>query len=321
METPQVFLSYSHADRKFAEKIATYLRKNGVEVWLDKWEILVGDSLIQKIFEEGLSKCDVFLILLSNESVKSSWVQRELDVAMINKMKGVTKIMPIVIEKCNIPNALRALKWVDLSSAFDKGARELLKSIFEIREKPEMGLPPRFVVSRTESIGGLSPEATNLGRFLIEDSEESHPFEKTYEVKRLAEALEFTPQEMNDAIEELELKGLVRSLKLLGTQPYNYGQVEPTYPLYLHFQGITTPYDPENDIRIVASAIAAKEQLSGQDIQQITKLPPSRINRAIRYLEDYGIIQVVKYLGTTPFVFGRAQATRLTRKFVRERCQ
>jgi hypothetical protein len=321
MKTHQVFLSYSHADRKFAEKIAAYLQENGVKVWWDKWEILAGDSLIQKIFEEGLIKCDVFLILLSSESVKSNWVQRELDVAMVKKIEGITKIIPIIIEKCDIPNALKPLKWIDISSNFDSGMRELLKGIFEIREKPSLGYPPDFVISRTHSIGGLSPEATNLAEFLTQDSDDKQPFEKMYDVKQLAELLKFTPQEMNDAIEELESHGLVRSLQVLGTQPFDYAQVEPTYALYLHLRDLITRYDPENDIKIIASAIVAKEQLSGLDIQEITKLPPSRINRAIGYLEDYGIIQVLKFLGTVPFVFGRAMATGVTRRFVREKCQ
>jgi hypothetical protein len=321
MKTPRVFLSYSHSDKGFAAKIATHLQENGVDVWLDKWEILPGDSLIQKIFAEGLNNCDVFLILLSNSSVKSNWVQRELDVAMIKKIEGITKIIPIIIEKCDIPNALKPLKWIDISSDFDNSIRELLKSIFEIREKPTLGTPPDFVVSRTQSIGGLSPEATNLGKFLVQDSEDDHPFEKMYDVKRLADSLNYTPEEINDSIEELESHGLVKSLQFLGTQPFAYAQVEPTYALYLHFRGVGTSYDPEKDIKMIAVAIAARKDLSGHDIQQITELSPSRINRAVSYLEDYGIIQVLKYVPTTPFSFGRALATGATRRFVRDHCQ
>jgi len=320
-EAPRVFISYSHSDKSFAEKIATILRENGVDAWWDKWEILPGDSLIEKIFEEGLRNCDVFLILLSKSSVKSNWVQNELDVAMIKKIQGITKIIPIIIEQCDIPSAVKPLRWIDMSSDFENKARELLKSIFEIREKPTLGVPPDFVATRTETIGGLSPEATKLGEFMVKDNDDSRPFGKRYDVKELSELLEFTPQEINDAIEELESHGLVKSLRFLGTQPFAYAQVEPTYALYLHFRGVGTRYDPENDIKIIVSAIEARKELSGQEIQEITKLPPSRINRAVSYLEDYGIIQVHKFLSTTPFSFGRAMATRATRKFVRDECQ
>ena len=52
--TPKVFISHAGEDREFAQDLATKLRARGVNAWLDVWEILPGDSLIDKIFEEGL---------------------------------------------------------------------------------------------------------------------------------------------------------------------------------------------------------------------------------------------------------------------------
>jgi hypothetical protein len=44
---PKVFLSHASEDKeRFVIRFATELRNNGVNVWLDKWEILLGDSLI-----------------------------------------------------------------------------------------------------------------------------------------------------------------------------------------------------------------------------------------------------------------------------------
>jgi hypothetical protein len=54
---PKIFLSHATEDKeRFVVKFAEKLRTRGVDVWLDKWEILPGDSLVDKIFEEGL-KC------------------------------------------------------------------------------------------------------------------------------------------------------------------------------------------------------------------------------------------------------------------------
>ena len=79
---PKAFLSYSHDDRDIAEQIAKSLRQSGIDVWFDKWEILPGDSLIQKIFEEGLSDTNAFIVLLTENSIQSRWVQQELDAAL-----------------------------------------------------------------------------------------------------------------------------------------------------------------------------------------------------------------------------------------------
>jgi len=46
---PKVFISHSSKDKAFAEHLAADLKNAGLEVWLDKWEIEVGDSIVKKI--------------------------------------------------------------------------------------------------------------------------------------------------------------------------------------------------------------------------------------------------------------------------------
>jgi len=33
-----IFISYSHSDKKFVEKLAAHLVKNNAHVWVDTWE-------------------------------------------------------------------------------------------------------------------------------------------------------------------------------------------------------------------------------------------------------------------------------------------
>ncbi len=52
--SPKVFVSHASEDKdRFVTKFATKLREKGVDAWLDKWEMLPGDSLVDKFFEEG----------------------------------------------------------------------------------------------------------------------------------------------------------------------------------------------------------------------------------------------------------------------------
>jgi hypothetical protein len=44
-----IFVSYSHADADLAHELGTALAKNNANVWIDTWELNVGDSLINKI--------------------------------------------------------------------------------------------------------------------------------------------------------------------------------------------------------------------------------------------------------------------------------
>ncbi len=73
---PSVFLSYSHMDREVADRIAHDLTNEAIGVWLDEWEILVGDSITQRV-QQGLSEVDFVTLLVTAHSVDSGWVEKE----------------------------------------------------------------------------------------------------------------------------------------------------------------------------------------------------------------------------------------------------
>lgn len=41
-----IFISYSHADKAFVDKLATSLVEHDAHVWVDTWELNVGDSIL-----------------------------------------------------------------------------------------------------------------------------------------------------------------------------------------------------------------------------------------------------------------------------------
>lgn len=321
------FLSYAHEDKDFAERIAIELRKAGIDAQIDKWEIKAGDSLIQKIFMEGIPNCDFFLILLSSASVRSKWVREELDLAMIKKIKGVTRIIPLIKEKCEIPTPLRALLWVDLSTDFDTGIRQVVKSIYDVSEKPPLGNIPEYIRELKNSVGGLSQLASTVGSILLNCQDDQLDFEKGYtgeEIQRLAPMLR--AEEINDAVDELEEYGLVSTIKDVNATPYTFGYVEPTYAIFLHFKDEGLDYNPFEDIKTVALSVAASRsgQVRGNVIQELTKLQPVRISRAVAYLDDYGVVRVTKYLGahgSTATLNFSVEATWKTHQFVKENCK
>ncbi len=321
-DSKQGFLSYSHQDRDFAEQIARELRDKGVDVWLDKWEIQPGDSLIQKIFSEGLHGCDVFLVLLSPASVASNWVRQELDAAMIRKIEGITRIIPVIKEKCELPAPLRALLWVDLSQNFNEGIRQIVHAIFDVPVRPPLGPVPSFVTGLSESHGGLSREATTVGEVLLQGGDEQRGDEARFSGENIKTLVPFLSEDQIDnAVDELASYGLVKVQKWMGTAPYGFGEVHATYACFLHFQGnARIGYDPQEDIKTVASAVAAKGQATGKEIQDVCGLSPLRINRAVAYLRDYGIVQVMRYLGTAPFDFGQVSSDWKTKQFVAKEC-
>ncbi len=151
----KVFISYSHADAEFAKQLAEALNSNGVKVWYDKWDIQPGDSIVRKIFEEGLATAQLFVVVLSKTSVLSDWVREELDVATVLRVEKVTRVIAVVKEDCEIPVSLRARLRVDMRRDFQAGIQQLVNLYFGTSQRPPLGEPPAFV-SKLKQIAGMS---------------------------------------------------------------------------------------------------------------------------------------------------------------------
>lgn len=74
-----VFVSHSSEDKEsIIEPLVHDLEECYINVWLDKRKIIPGDNLRKSIFRDGLDKADVALIFFTENSLKSSWVDREI---------------------------------------------------------------------------------------------------------------------------------------------------------------------------------------------------------------------------------------------------
>ena len=158
-KTPRAFISHSHEDKeRFVLEFAKRLRENGVNAWLDEWEMNVGDSIVEKIFSEGIKGCDYFIIILSKNSIASNWVRAELDSACVKRIEGNTKIMPLILDDVEVPDSLKHCLWKKVDPSDIKSVTDnVLKSIFGIYEKPGIGDRPQY----TQTVAHV-PELTKI---------------------------------------------------------------------------------------------------------------------------------------------------------------
>lgn len=120
-----VFISYSHEDSKIVEKIAKYLVKENLHVWIDKWQLNFGDSLIQKV-QDAISEASVLLIMLSKKSVESEWCKKEWTAGLLWELEEKRVVtIPVLLEDCQIPLFLRDKYYADFRSDFQKAIRQL----------------------------------------------------------------------------------------------------------------------------------------------------------------------------------------------------
>ncbi|CAN5642714.1 hypothetical protein BH20VER1_BH20VER1_05470 [soil metagenome] len=123
------FLSHSSRDKPFIRKLAADLNQAGIDVWFDEQTILVGDSMTEKI-GQGLAQSDFFVIALSKNSVSSTWVQKELNNAVIQEVeRRAVTVLPIKLDDCDVPAILRDKKYADFSKSYRNGFDGLLRSM------------------------------------------------------------------------------------------------------------------------------------------------------------------------------------------------
>ena len=125
---PSVFLSHSSVDKPFARRLANHLRLAGAKVWLDEAQLLPGDSLIERL-REAIDNVDFLAVVLSPDAVKSRWVQKEVDVAMNQEIKGrKVKVVPLMYRTCELPWFLEGKMYADFTrpEIYGKGLRQLL---------------------------------------------------------------------------------------------------------------------------------------------------------------------------------------------------
>jgi hypothetical protein len=94
----KVFISHSSMDHDFVLRLANRLKSDLINVWIDDWELKVGDAIVQKI-SVGLERCDFLIIVFSENSIKSEWVLRELNSTLMRQLTGrEVTILPILLE-------------------------------------------------------------------------------------------------------------------------------------------------------------------------------------------------------------------------------
>lgn len=127
-----VFISHSHQDKDFVDKLATHLIKHNAHVWVDRWEIKVGESILNRVQNE-IQGASAVLFVLSNASIQSEWCKKELSAGLIRELEEKAVIvLPVLLEKCAIPIFLKEKKYADFTENFDFGLKAIVDGIANI---------------------------------------------------------------------------------------------------------------------------------------------------------------------------------------------
>ncbi len=94
------FISYSSRNQDFADRLYPDLQNNNVRCWLATEDLKIGDKFRTRI-EESIRMHDKLLLILSETSVASPWVESEVESAMERERRDPEKktvLFPVMID-------------------------------------------------------------------------------------------------------------------------------------------------------------------------------------------------------------------------------
>ena len=132
------FISYTSADRTWAEWIGFVLEEEGFSVVIQAWDFRPGSNFVLEM-QKAATEADRTIMVLSPDYLKSQFASPEWAAAFKQDPQGLErKLVPIMVRPCSPPGLLAPLVHISLMDQNEDDARNLLISgVNAKRAKPK----------------------------------------------------------------------------------------------------------------------------------------------------------------------------------------
>jgi hypothetical protein len=128
--TGQIFISYCHNDGDFAENLASKLKENGFEVWMDETALEGGDEWREEI-DRSIRDSSVLVLVATPESQDSFYVTYE----WIFALGAGLKVVPVKLKETEPHPRLREIHHHDFTNRRARPWDKLIADLKAICEK------------------------------------------------------------------------------------------------------------------------------------------------------------------------------------------
>jgi len=121
-----VFLSHSSADKPAVEELARRLAKEGIQAWLDKWNLVPGDPW-QPAIEKALAASETCAVFVGPSGL-GPWQNEEMRAAIDQRVRDSARrfrVIPVLLpgaergERSSLPTFLTATTWAEFRDSLD----------------------------------------------------------------------------------------------------------------------------------------------------------------------------------------------------------
>jgi len=297
---PKVFIIHASEDKeRFVLDFDTKLRSNGIDTWIYERETYPGDSLVDKIFEEGIKNARTVIVILSKYSVDKPWVREELNASVVRRIQEKIKLVPVVIDDCQVPECLQSTVWEKIKNLgnYEAEFNRIVKSIFDQRDKPPIGRPPTYSQTEIDVLPGLTKVDSIVFKLSCEKAiENSHRHVNTECILEQGSSLDIPPEEFFEALEILDRKGYIKARRNAGVRGIPFFSIT-----FYGFDKYARVYMDNYDsvLKSVVSQIVNHNKKDISPISASLNQPQMIVDYFFEVLERNGHIKLTKHLSGT----------------------
>lgn len=295
--TIKAFVSHASEDKdRFVRSFAERLRANGVDAWLDEWEINPGESPARKIIE-GLVQCGVVILIMSAKSIVKPWVLEELDAAFVRKVEGKARLIPIRLDECEMPECLKTTRWESVTDLenYDDSFSRILYGVFAHHERPPLGPPPSYANRTPPRIDHLNKVDSEVFAAACEMATQSGVVSVSEaDWRQKLSSLQLSEAQLAESQQILEECGYIELYRTIG--PHQVYDFEITLRGYHQYVTATMP-DFNRLVDEIGAVLVRGESNDNHGLSERLSLPLRLVEHVLDLLENNGLIKIVRENG------------------------
>ncbi len=155
------FISYTSADKAWAEWIGFVLEEEGFTVAVQAWDFRPGSNFVLEM-QKAASEADRTILVLSPDYLTSQFASSEWASAFAQDPQGLDKkLLPIIVRDCQPGGLLRPVVHINLIGVGEAAARDrLTQGVSAKRAKPSQR--PAYPGTRKPPVQKVYPGALSL---------------------------------------------------------------------------------------------------------------------------------------------------------------
>jgi hypothetical protein len=234
-----VYIVHSLEDTgRFVAPLATVLARAELEPVTHNWALAKQDSLIERIFAEGLKGCELAMVILSRFNADAGWSQFELEKSVTDRIRSVTRLAFVLLDDRDHPADLPDIPSFRIVNPGD--LVELSTLIQELGpvlsgqqvKSSESAPSPGGLVSGISGVGDT--EATVLALSCRRAIECNSFLVKADDVSELAAPLDLDSERFQNCLDLLETAGHIRAKRANGGLISTFEVDRKAFGHYLH---------------------------------------------------------------------------------------